>query len=158
MIGLPTETDEDIEGIVGLCRRVRLIDKTKAIVLSVSTFVPKPFTPFQWASMVSLDIAKRRMKIIKKALEKEGIKVFHDVPKHAHMQGLFSLGDRRVFSVIDRMSRGDDFRRACAAAGIDLDYYVFRSRPLDEALPWDFIDAGVSKEKLRDEYTKALAG
>ena len=156
MIGLPTEKDEDIEGIIGLCRRIRAMDKTKGLVLSVSTFVPKPFTPFQWAAMASLDTAKRRMKMLKKALEKEGIKVFHDVPKHAHMQGLFSLGDRRVFSVIAGMSKEADFRRACDAVGIDVGFYISRSRSLDEVLPWDFIGPGVSKEKLHEEYVKAM--
>jgi radical SAM superfamily enzyme YgiQ (UPF0313 family) len=158
MIGLPTETDEDIEGIIGLCRRVRLLDKTRGLVLSVSTFVPKPFTPFQWSAMTALDIAKSRMKMLKKSLEKEGIKVFHDVPKHAHMQGLFSLGDRRVFNVIDRMSQEGDFRKACSDAGVDMNYYVFRNKAFDEMLPWDFIDAGVSKEKLWEEYGKAVEG
>jgi radical SAM superfamily enzyme YgiQ (UPF0313 family) len=158
MIGLPTETDEDIEGIIGLCRRVRILDKTRGLVLSVSTFVPKPFTPFQWSAMTTLDIAKSRMKMLKKSLEKEGIKVFHDVPKHAQMQGLFSLGDRKVFEVIDRMSREDDFRKACTEAGVDMNYYVARTKTFDELLPWDFIDAGISKEKLWEEYMKAVDG
>jgi radical SAM superfamily enzyme YgiQ (UPF0313 family) len=157
MIGLPTETDEDIEGIVELCRKVRSIDKTKSLVLSVSPFVPKPFTPFQWSAMAGLDILKARIRTIKKSLEKEGIKVFHDTPKHAHMQGLFSLGDRRVFHVIEKMAHTDDYIRACAEAGVDMGYYTFREKTQDEKLPWDFISSGAGKERLWAEYEKAFA-
>ena len=158
MIGLPTETDEDISGIIELVKKVRAISNQGGIVLSVSTFIPKPFTPFQWHPMERLDPIKRKIRLIKKSLETKGIKVFHDVPKFAHMQGLFSLGDRRVFPVIERMVGTDDYRKACADEGIDLEYYVFRKKGFDEVLPWDFIDIGVSKERLWEEFSKALAG
>lgn len=156
MIGLPTETEEDIEGIIDLVGKVRALSKKTGIVLSVSTFVPKPFTPFQWHPMEQLDSAKKKIRRIKKSLEPKGIKVFHDVPKYAHMQGLFSLGDRRIFPVIERMVETDDWRTACADAGIDPDFYVFRKKLFDEALPWDFIDIGVPKEKIWEEYGKAI--
>jgi radical SAM superfamily enzyme YgiQ (UPF0313 family) len=158
MIGLPTETDEDISGIIELAKKIRAISNQGSIVLSVSTFIPKPFTPFQWHPMERLDPVKRKIRLIKKSLETKGIKVFHDVPKFAHMQGLFSLGDRRVSPVIERMVETDDYRKACAEEGIDLDYYVFRKKGFDEVLPWDFIDIGVSKERLWAEYGKALVG
>ena len=156
MIGLPTETEEDIEGIIDLVGKVRALSKKTGIVLSVSTFVPKPFTPFQWHPMERLDSAKKKIRQIKKSLEPKGIKVFHDVPKYAHMQGLFSLGDRRIFPVIERMVETDDWRTACAEAGIDPDFYVFRKKLFDESLPWDFIDIGVPKEKIWEEYSKAI--
>lgn len=157
MIGLPAETHEDIEGIVGLVKKVRKISNRGNIILSISTFVPKPFTPFQWHPMESLDSVKGKLKFIKKALRDEkGIKVFHDVPKYAHMQGMFSTGDRRVFGVIKEMVKTDDYRAACSKAGVDMGFYIFRERDFDEMLPWDFIDAGISKEKLRDEYMEAL--
>jgi radical SAM superfamily enzyme YgiQ (UPF0313 family) len=156
MIGLPTETEEDIEGIIDLVGKVRALSKKTGIVLSVSTFVPKPFTPFQWHPMERLDSAKKKIRQIKKSLEPKGIKVFHDVPKYAHMQGLFSLGDRRIFLVIERMVETDDWRTACADAGIDPDFYVFRKKLFDETLPWDFIDIGVPKEKIWEEYSKAI--
>lgn len=158
MIGLPTETDEDIEGIVELVKKARRISNKGNIILSISTFVPKPFTPFQWHSMESLDSVKEKLKFIKKALRDEnGIKVFHDVPKYAHMQGMFSTGDRRVFGVLREMVKTDDYRAACSKAGVDMGFYIFRKRDFDEILPWDFIDVGISKEKLRDEYIKALS-
>jgi len=157
MIGLPAETYEDIEGIVELVKKVRKISNRGNIILSISTFVPKPFTPFQWHPMESLDSVKGKLKFIKKALRDEkGIKVFHDVPKYAHMQGMFSTGDRRVFGVIKEMVKTDDYRAACSKAGADMGFYIFRERNFDEMLPWDFIDAGISKEKLRDEYMEAL--
>ncbi len=161
MIGLPTETEEDIEGIIDLAIKIRVLSRKAGIVLSVSTFVPKPFTPFQWHPMAQLDSAKKKIKQIKKCLETQdikGIKVFHDVPKYAQMQGLFSLGDRRIFPVIERMAEIDDWRTACADAGIDPDFYIFRGRSFEEVLPWDFIDIGVPKEKLWREYRKALDG
>jgi radical SAM superfamily enzyme YgiQ (UPF0313 family) len=158
MIGLPTETDEDIAGIIELAKKVRALSTQGGIVLSVSTFVPKPFTPFQWHPMMPLEPVKRKIRLIKMSLETKGIKVFHDVPKFAHMQGLFSLGDRRVFPMIERMVETDDYRKACTAEGIELEYYVFRKKRFDEVLPWDFINIGVSKERLWAEYSKALAG
>lgn len=158
MIGLPTETEEDIAGIIDLAGKVRALNKKAGIVLSVSTFVPKPFTPFQWHAMEQLDRAKKKIREIKKSLGTKGIKVFHDVPKYAHMQGLFSLGDRRIFPVIESMVETEDFRKACTDAAIDPDLYIFRKRAFGEALPWDFIDIGVPKDKLWGEYNKALYG
>jgi hypothetical protein len=84
------------------------------------------------------------------------MKVFHDTPKHAHMQGLFSLGDRRVFSALMRMAHTDDYAAACRLAGIDPAFYIFREKRPDEILPWDFIRAGAGKERLWAEYRTAL--
>jgi radical SAM superfamily enzyme YgiQ (UPF0313 family) len=157
IIGLPTETDEDISGIVEIVKKVRNISCKGNIILSISTFVPKPFTPFQWHPMEHLDSVKEKLKFIKKALRDEkGVKVFHDVPKYAHMQGLFSMGDRRVFNVLKAMVKTDDYKAACSQAGVDMDYYIFREKSFDEILPWDFIDTGISKEKLWNEYIEAI--
>ncbi|HMK61634.1 MAG TPA: radical SAM protein [Dissulfurispiraceae bacterium] len=155
MIGLPTEQNEDIQGIIDLSIKIRALSRTSGIVLSISTFVPKPFTPFQWHVMEGLDSIKLKIRYIKKALEPKGIKVFHDVPKYAYMQGLFSLGDRRILPVIERMAETDDFRRACDETRINPDFYLFRKKGIDEILPWDFIDIGVPKERLWQEYAKA---
>jgi radical SAM superfamily enzyme YgiQ (UPF0313 family) len=152
MIGLPTETREDIEGIVALVKRIREDSKRGFITLSVSTFVPKPFTPFQWHPMESLKEVKERLKMIVKGLSAvRGVKVFHDVPKYAYVQGVFSLGDRRVGSMIEQAAT------AGLRSGVsDQDFYVFRKRGVEEILPWDFIDAGVAKEGLWEEYRKAV--
>lgn len=157
IIGLPTETNEDISGIVEIVKKVRRISSKGNIILSVSTFVPKPFTPFQWHPMEPLDSVKEKLKFIKKALRDEkGVKVFHDVPKYAHMQGLFSVGDRRVFNVLKAMVKADDYKVACSLAGVDIGFYIFRKKDYDEVLPWDFIDTGISKERLWDEYMEAM--
>lgn len=158
MIGLPAETREDIEGIIDLVKKIRDISARGFITLSISTFVPKPFTPFQWHPMENLSEIKERLKIIKKGLlQIKGVKVFHDVPKYAYMQGLFSMGDRRVSMVIEKMSKTDDWIRATESAGIDKDFYIFRKKDLSEKLPWDFIDMGTGKESLWNEYQEALS-
>lgn len=157
MIGLPTESEEDIDGIVTLVKKIRDASPRGNIVLTVSTFVPKPFTPFQWHPMERPETVKERLKIIKKGLmHLKGVKVFHDVPKYAYMQGLFARGDRRIAQVLKVMSNGKDWKKACLEAEIDIDYYIFRKRDLTEILPWDFIDCGISKERLWEEYQKTL--
>lgn len=157
MIGLPTETDEDINGIVNLVKKIRAVSKKGGLTLTLSTFVPKPFTPFQWHPMEKIEIVKDRIKTIKKLLLPiKGIRVFHDVPKYAYMQGLFSMGDRRISKVLEAMLKIHDWRKACIDSGIDPDFYMMRKKDFQEALPWDFIDSGISKGKLWDEYQKAL--
>lgn len=159
MIGLPTESEEDINGIVTLVKKIRDTSPRGNIVLTVSTFVPKPFTPFQWHPMENMETVKERLKVIKKGLmHLKGVKVFHDVPKYAYMQGLFSRGDRRIAQVLKVMSNGKDWKKACLEIGVDIDYYIFKNRDFDEVLPWDFIDCGLSKERLWKEYQRALQG
>jgi len=158
MIGLPTETQEDISGIADLVRKIRRTSKRGTIVLSISTFVPKPLTPFQWHVMEPLGAVKEKLKFIKKTLRDEGsVKVFHDVPKYAYLQGLFARGDRRVFKVIEALSRTDDIKKACSEAGVDMDFYLFRKRAFKEMLPWDFIKSDTMKERLWEEYASALS-
>jgi hypothetical protein len=109
--------------------------------------------------MEKLDTLKEKLKFIKMELrDAKGIKVFHDVPKYAHMQGLFSTGDRKVFEVLLKMVRTDDFKTACSEAKMNMDFYIFREKSFNEILPWDFIDNGISKEELWREYNKALKG
>lgn len=157
MIGLPEEKEEDISGIVNLVKKIRGISKKGRITLSISTFVPKPFTPFQWHPMDTLASLKEKLRFIKKSLKNEtNVLVFHDLPKYAQMQSLFSLGDRRVFGVIKEMAITNDFKKACINAGIDADFYILRKKDFDEILPWDFIDSGIKKEELWKEYQEAL--
>ena len=159
MIGLPTETREDIAGIIDLAKKVRARSKKGYITLSISTFVPKPFTPFQWHPMAPLKEVKERLKLIKKGLMQEkGVRVFHDVPKYAYMQGLFASGNRGTAALIERIASGDPLALKDRAYERALDFFVFRKKDISENLPWDFIDAGVSKEKLWQEYQKAIEG
>jgi radical SAM superfamily enzyme YgiQ (UPF0313 family) len=159
MIGLPTESDEDIDGIIDVVKTIRSVSARGGIVLTVSTFVPKPFTPFQWHPMVRPDVVKRRLKAIKKALQEvRGVKVFHDVLKYAYMQGLFARGDRRVSRVIERLDTPADWEAASRSAGLDPERELFRQREFSDPLPWDFIDGTMMKQRLWEEYQKAMAG
>jgi radical SAM superfamily enzyme YgiQ (UPF0313 family) len=159
MIGLPTETMDDIEGMVDLVKTIRRNTRRGFIRLSVSTFVPKPFTPFQWHPMEPLKSVKEKLRRIKKGLVLEkGIRVLHDVPKYAHMQGLFALGNRRVGKIIERLAAEEIDVMKTGSEDVDIDSVIFRKKDLSEIMPWDFIDAGISREHLWDEYQKALAG
>jgi radical SAM superfamily enzyme YgiQ (UPF0313 family) len=159
MVGLPTETRRDIDEIVSLVKKIREDCRRGFITLSISTFVPKPFTPFQWHPMESLKEVKERFKIIKRGLSQaKGVRVFHDVPKYSYMQGIFSLGDRRVAKMIEETAFRDDTRENREALEFNTGFYIFRKKDLTENLPWDFIDAGISKEKLWNEYRKAMSG
>jgi radical SAM superfamily enzyme YgiQ (UPF0313 family) len=158
MIGLPTETRDDIEGIVALVKKVRAQNRKGFITLSVSTFVPKPFTPFQWHPMQPLKEIKEKIRLIKKGLSgAKGVRIYHDVPKYAYIQGLFSCGDRRVASTIEETAMKDTFGENRSSSSINRDFYIFRQKERNEILPWDFIDTGISKNALWKEYMKAVS-
>jgi len=158
MIGLPTETMNDIDGLIELVKTVRKNTRRGYIRLSVSTFVPKPFTPFQWHPMEPLKIIKEKLRLIKKGLSKEkGVRVFHDVPKHAHLQGLLALGDRRIGRVLERLADEDVDIIKTGSPDVDIASIIFRRKDIVEILPWDFIDAGVDRAYLWEEYGKALS-
>jgi radical SAM superfamily enzyme YgiQ (UPF0313 family) len=159
MIGLPTETGEDIEGIIRLVGKIRQVTGKGFITVSVSTFVPKPFTPFQWHPMTPIREVKERLKVIKRGLSAmKGVRVFHDVPKYAYLQGVLSMGDRRTGKLVEALSEGAYSPSRRREAGIDEDFYIFRKKDFSEILPWDFIDTGVSGARLREEYLKATGG
>jgi radical SAM superfamily enzyme YgiQ (UPF0313 family) len=159
MVGLPTETEEDVEGIVELVSSIRKASRRGKLVLTLSTFVPKPFTPFQWRPMERMETVKKRLNVVKRGLQKtKDVSVFHDVPKYAYMQGLFSLGDRRVARVLKSMLIEEDWRRAAGQADVDLDFHIFRQKTLAEDFPWDFIDAGVDKGRLWNAFEGKGAG
>ncbi len=157
MVGLPTETWEDVEGIVNLVNGIRDNTRRGFINLSVSTFVPKPFTPFQWHPMAPLKEVKERLKLIKKGLAQvKGVRVFHDVPKYAYMQGTLSVGDRRVSALIEKIAFEGEVDSAYKTFEMNRDFYIFRQKDVTEIMPWDFIDAGVTKDRLWKEYMKAI--
>jgi len=158
MIGLPTETMRDIDGLIELVKTIRKNTRRGYIRLSVSTFVPKPFTPFQWHPMDPLKSIKEKLRMIKKGLAQEkGVRVFHDVPKHAHLQGLFALGDRRIGRVLERLADEDVDIIKTGSSDIDITSIIFRKKDISEILPWDFIDADIDRGHLWEEYGKALS-
>ncbi len=154
IVGLPSETEADIDALINLVGRIREITPKGKITLTISTFVPKPNTCLQWRPMEKPEVVKARLKRIKKSLNAlKGVSVFHDLPKYACMQGVFAMGDRRLTPAILAMAEeGLDYRSALKKAGLSEDFYIFRHKTADEALPWDFIDAGVRKESLRAAY------
>jgi hypothetical protein len=128
--------------------------------LSINCFIPKPFTPFQWFPMESTSGLKEKQKWLKNTLSREGgIKVSLDLPKWAYVQTLLSVGDRRVGSILMLTEKfKGDWTKAFRFSEINPDFFVYRPKGLDEMLPWDFIDHGITKEHLLKEYKLALKG
>ena len=182
MLGLPTETEKDMKGIAHLAERIAeeyydTVPKEKRhgkvqIVVSTSFFVPKPFTPFQWAPMYTeqdfIDKAKVVKEEIRAQLNQKSIKYNWHEPDVTTLEGFLARGDRRASEVIlkayekgalyDAWSesfRYDILKEAFAETGIDIEFYTLRERSTDEILPWDFIDAGVTKEFLIREWKQA---
>jgi radical SAM superfamily enzyme YgiQ (UPF0313 family) len=168
MVGLPTETDEDVAAIVSLCKRVKhrflASSRTRGrigdITVSLASFVPKPFTPFQWSPMNEAALLKRKLKKVKEGLRRvANLRVHADVPRWAVVQGLLSRGDRTAADMLLLAHRaGGNWPAALKQSAANPDFYVFRERAPDERLPWDFIDHGVGKAFLLAEYRRALEG
>lgn len=180
MIGLPTETKADILGIKDLGYKVKNIffslpkEKRKGnlkITLSVSCFVPKPFTPFQWIGQNSIDEFYEKIKLLKKEIRDNKVTFNYHDPKISYLEAVLARGDRRLSKALfkawelgckfDGWSDFFDYNKwmeAFKASEIDPDFYALRKRNIDEVLPWDFIDIGVDKEYLISEYEKAKDG
>jgi len=184
MLGLPTETDEDIEGIADLCNKVAkeffdTVPKEERkngpvqIVASTSFFIPKPFTPFQWAAMNTKDEFIRKAYVTKNSImsqiNQKRIKYNWHEADVSIMEGVFARGDRKVGQVIlnaykkgclydawGEYYKNNTWLKTFDECGVDVDFYTTRERSLDEVFPWDFIDAGVTKAFLKKEWEKAL--
>lgn len=179
MLGLPFETDEDLIGIAELAHKVLgVYDSVHAgrkarrpsITVSVSTFVPKPFTPFQWAPQIPVPEIIRRQNVIKEHLSKRVSFSWHD-PETSVLEGAISRGDRRIGKVIfdvwkaggrfDAWQEFLDYGRwmeAFSKNGLHAENFNMRERNIDEALPWDHVDVGVTKAFLKRELDKASKG
>ncbi len=167
MIGLPTETEGDIDGLISLTRRIRhhalQFSEGKRpfrrIILSINQFIPKPATPFQWHPLEDIRSVKKKLQTIEKALRREGsIQVLHDLPKWNYIQALLSLGDRRVGQILLEVHHmGGNWSQALKKINLNADFYVYRLKDVQEVLPWDFIDQGIDKSFLIREYQRALS-
>ena len=156
LIGLPTETRDDLLAIHDLVKKIKhaMVKESKSrgeigqIRLSVNCFVPKPFTPFQWFPMERVKSLKEKQTWLKKAFAKEGgVTVTFDVPKWAYLQALLSMGDRRLGALLRKAHEYEgDFNRAFRDSELNTDFFVHRPKKLDEILPWDFIDHGLNRE------------
>jgi len=168
MIGLPTETGDDIQGIIETAIRCRnrFIDESRIhgtvgrITLSINSFVPKPFTPFQWHPMEDVKSLKSKLQQISRRLRREAnIEVICDAPKWTHIQGLLSRGDRRVGAVIEAVGRnGGNWKSAIKDTGVNPGFYTARERGEHEFFPWEVIDIGLNKDYLWKEYKRGLEG
>jgi radical SAM superfamily enzyme YgiQ (UPF0313 family) len=167
MIGQPTETDEDVEAIPDLARRMlerlRVLDPKGRpfgrLTLSISSFVPKPWTPFQWAPFAGADALSHKLSVIKRGVGGLAtVRVLHENPREAALQSLLARGDRTVGDFLEVAARlGGDWRRALREWEGDLEHQTERPRAIDERLPWDHFDVGVKKAGLVREWERAQA-
>jgi len=169
MLGLPTETLADVEGIVQLVRRIRGIGKGRLnIRVNLSTFVPKAHTPFQWCAQESEDELSAKIQVVRSGLKKAGVPVSWHDPKVSVLEGALSRGDRRVgrailgawrqgcrFDAWSEEFNWSKWEEAFTEAGLDPLFYAAKERSIDEVLPWGHIDPGVEPSFLRDEYRRA---
>ncbi len=172
MLGLPTETEADVEAIAGLARLVvsrgrEAGCKNPRVTVSTSSFVPKPFTPFQWHPMARPDVLDGRQGRLRRSLQNPITYRWHDIDSSV-VEGVFSLGDRRLAAVLEEAVqlgcrfdgwneyfRMDLWEKAFERSGVDPEGYLYRERPRDERLPWDVIDIGIRKSSLWKEWEKA---
>ena len=184
MLGLPTETVEDMQGIAELSEKVAevyydTVPKEQRhgkvqVTASTSFFVPKPFTPFQWAPMCTKEQFLERASIVnhrmKEMLNKKSLRYNWHEADVTVLEGVLARGDRKVAAVIEEAYRkgaiydswseyfnNDIWMKAFETCGVDIDFYTTRERSLDEGFPWDFIDAGVTKDFLKREWANAQA-
>jgi len=167
MIGQPTETTEDVEAIPNLAgrmlERLRILDPTGRpfgrLTLSVSSFVPKPWTPFQWAPFDGAESLQSKLEIIKRGVRHfSNVRVLHENPREAALQALLARGDRRVGDFLElAASHEGDWRRALREWEGDAAFYTTRHRSIEERLPWDHFDVGVKKAGLLREWERAAA-
>jgi len=178
MIGLPTETDEDVMGIKDIAYKVKDMyynmpkEERKGnlkVTTSASCFVPKPFTPFQWMGQDSIDEFYRKIYLVKNNIKDNKISFNYHDPKLSYLEAIIARGDRRISKLLLRAwEKGckfdgwseyfkyDDWILSLEELGLSGDFYALRDRQLDEVLPWDFIKPGVSKDYLIKEYKNSL--
>jgi radical SAM family uncharacterized protein/radical SAM-linked protein len=175
MIGLPTETQTDLEAIIklvkGLQRGQGRKGPNRRITVSVSTFIPKAHTPFQWCSQMSVEESREKIRMLRNNLRGRHLRFKWQNPEMSQLEGLWARGDRRLSGLLVKAYEmgcrfdgwSDQFeysrwKEAIEACGVDVNFYTTRSRDLLEPLPWDHIDSGVSKEFLKQEWERALKG
>jgi radical SAM superfamily enzyme YgiQ (UPF0313 family) len=162
IVGLPTETDDDIDAIIRLTLamkdRIERQPSRLRITLNVASFVPKAGTPFQWLPMAPQETLNRRLGMLRSQLPLKGIKLNEESPSWSQVQGVLSRGNERLAKVLADMEEISlaGWRKAVASHGLDIDYYVNRKWDTAQKLPWGFIDSGTKTEKLCAELEKAL--
>jgi len=176
MIGHPTQTLEDVAAIVDLAMAVRdvgrrALGRKAQVNVGVSTLVPKPHTPFQWVPLAGEEEVRAQQEYLKENLRGPGIKLNWNNYQETLLEAVLSRGDRRLAAVIHRawqlgarfdawsdQFRVEAWRQAFREAGLEVGFYAGRARPLDEILPWDHLDAGVTRRYLARDYEASLRG
>jgi radical SAM family uncharacterized protein len=176
MIGHPDETLEDVQAIIDLCKAVlaegrKILGGKANVNVGVSTFIPKPHTPFQWVPQDTHDQVRAKQDLLKAQIRGQGLHLRWNDLASSEFEGWLSRGDRRLAAVIERAWRHgarfdawmdhhqhDVWLDAFAAVGLDPTFYTVRQRGLDEVFPWDHIDAAVHKKFLRDDYLMSING
>ena len=176
MIGHPTQTLEDVQAIADLAHAVRRVGfqelgRKSSVRVGVSTLVPKPHTPFQWAPLADEATIREQIGLLERQLRGPGIEFSWNNPRETLLEAALSRGDRRLADVVQRAWElgaafdgwGDQFKaavwtQAFADLSLDPEWYARRERTFDEILPWDFISVGVNRRFLEQEYTNALRG
>ena len=176
MIGHPEETLEDVQAIIDLCLRTlnegtKILGKKATLNVGVSTFIPKPHTPFQWVPQDTRQSVIDKQALLKQQLRRGGMHLRWNNIDDSEFEGWLSRGDRRLGRVIRRawengckfdawqdQHKHDAWLQAFAECGIDPDFYNHRGRGLDEIFPWDHIDVGIHKKFLREDYLMSLGG
>jgi radical SAM superfamily enzyme YgiQ (UPF0313 family) len=165
MIGQPTETAEDVEAIIRLAKtaRHRILERRRdprslaELTVGVSSFVPKPWTAFQWCAMAEVRALDGKIHSLRRELRRVGIRFTHDVPKWAHLQAVLARGDRHVSDLLQlALTHRGDWKRAFREWLRNPDFYACRERPLTERFPWDHFEVGTKRERLETEYQRAL--
>jgi radical SAM superfamily enzyme YgiQ (UPF0313 family) len=162
IVGLPTETDEDIEDIVKLSLAIkeRLDRKPGGIRLTLNAgpFVPKAGTPFQWLPMAPLETLTDRLAMLSSTLPLKGVKLNEESPAWSQIQGVLARGDEKVAEVLANMAEVSlaGWRSAVEACNLDIDHYVNQRWDTEQKLPWDVIDSGMKTERLCEELERAL--
>jgi radical SAM family uncharacterized protein len=176
MIGHPQETLEDVQAIIDLSQAVlaegRKFHGYKAGVnVGVSTFIPKPHTPFQWEPMDTLENIRAKIDLLHREMRGRGMRLRWNEPLESIYEGFLTRGDRRVADVVERAWRNgakfdawqehfsfDQWRGAAAAEGLDISTYTHRQRPIDEVFPWEHIDVAVTRRFLTQDYLMSQQG
>ena len=159
MIGLPTETDADIDELIKLTLnlKARIQETITRIAITVEPFIPKAGTPFQWLAMAPEDVLNERVNRIKNALARRGIEVKAESVGWSLVQGVLARGDAKLGEALAKMQRNSlaAWRRALVECDLSASHYAHRELPLDEPLAWSVVDSGISSDYLKKELDKA---
>ncbi len=167
LIGLPTEEQADLTELVALAEKIRLVwreagrerGRLGKVTLSVNPFIPKPFTPLQWAGMEQENSLKKKIRFLRSAIARmPNTELISESIRSAVLQAFLSRGDRRIGRLLPELAAGGNLKQLCRKAGLTLDFYVTRERGEAEPFPWEVIDQGVRRDYLWQEYQRALHG